>query len=446
MSSPGARPHARAAALWMQWVRAAGLMLVVAVPLVVSPWGRDAYSQPKALVLYGVAAAMVVGWVALRITAGRAAWVLTLPELALWAFFLAVLISSSTSVHPRLSFFGAPARYEGLFTVASYLVLFFVGVQFFGSRAHFRPLAVWTCSIAALVTIYGLLQLVVPPLFPGEAFTRAWYGGLGIPRIVSTVGGPIVFGGYLVFVLPLIIALAATGHGVNAAIWLLFACLALMATAFTLTRAAWLAAAVGITTLLIAAGRQVWQRRPEVVVVLAVAVIASAVMLVSVVGTPEQIGSRVAAAANLAGSAAQRLFIWERTLQLIRARPLAGWGLETLGEVFPYNPSDLEAHFGPRPVIIDRAHNDLLQMAVSVGVPGATAYAVFWGLVVVSAVRLWRRSGGGLRLLAAGWLGAIVAYLIQVQFSFSAVALAPIVWLLAGAACGWEAGSTDGRS
>ncbi len=439
MNSAGSRPRARAAALSMQWVRAAGLTLVVAVPLVVSPWGRDAYSQPKVLVLYGVAAAMVVGWIGLRIAAGRATWVLTLPELALWAFFFAVLISSSTSVHPRVSFFGAPARYEGLFTVASYLVLFFVGVHFFGSPADFRVLAIWTCSIGALATIYGLVQLVVPPLFPGEAFTRAWYGGLGIPRITSTVGGPIVFGGYLVFVLPFMVALAALGRGTSTGMWLLFASLALMATALTLTRAAWLAAAVGITTLLIAAGREAWQHRRQAVAALAVAVIASAVMLVAVVGTPEQVGSRVAAATNLAGSAAQRLYIWEHTLRLIYARPLAGWGLETLGEVFPYSQPGLVEHFGLRPVIIDRAHNDLLQMAVSVGVPGATAYAVFWGLVVVSAVRLWRRSGGRLRLLAAGWLSAIVAYLIQAQFSFSAVALAPIVWLLAGAACGWEA-------
>lgn len=446
MNSSGSAPRAQVPALWMQWIRAAGLILVVVVPLIVSPWGRDAYSQPKVLVLYGVAAAMVVGWVGVRITSRRAAWVLTLPELALWAFSLAVLISSATSVHPRLSFFGAPARYEGLFTVASYLLLFFVGVHFFGSHAGFRTLAIWTSSIGTLVTLYGLVQLVVPPLFPGEAFTREWYGGLGIPRIASTIGGPIVFGGYLVFVLPFMVALATIARGVRTGIWLLFASLALMATAFTLTRAAWLAAAVGVTTLLIAAGRQVWQRRPQMAIVLAGAVVASAVMLVSVVGTPEQIGSRVAAAANLSGSAAQRLFIWERTLRLIRARPLAGWGLETLGEVFPYDPADLEVHFGPRPVIIDRAHNDFLQMAVSVGVPGAIAYGVFWGLVVASAVRLWRRSAGGLRLLAAGWLGAIVAYLIQAQFSFSAVALAPIVWLLAGAACGWEAGSTDGRS
>lgn len=142
------------------------------------------------------------------------------------------------------------------------------------------------------------------------------------------------------------------------------------------------------------------------------------------------------------GSLAQRLYIWDRTITLVRAKPWLGWGLETLGEVFPYDRPALVKLFGVRPVIMDKAHNDVLQMAVSVGVPGALAYIAFWAGVVIAAVRLARRESGSARILAAGWLAAIAAYLIQVQFSFSAVALAPIVWVFAGSAAGWEASRT----
>src|SRR2546427_786933 len=79
------------------------------------------------------------------------------------------------------------------------------------------------------------------------------------------------------------------------------------------------------------------------------------------------------------------------------------------------------------------------------GGPGALASAAVWGLVVWSVVRTWRRAAGSARILAAGWLAALTAYLVQVQFSFSVVALAPIVWLLAGSAAGWEAEIGDGR-
>jgi len=121
-----------------------------------------------------------------------------------------------------------------------------------------------------------------------------------------------------------------------------------------------------------------------------------------------------------------------------------GWGLETLGTVFPYDRASLVQVFSPRPTIIDKAHNDLLQVDVSIGIPGALAYAAVWGSVVWCAVRMWHRATDAPRVLAAGWLAAITAYLVQVQFSFSVVALAPIVWLLAGAASGWEAHAAQG--
>ena len=114
-----------------------------------------------------------------------------------------------------------------------------------------------------------------------------------------------------------------------------------------------------------------------------------------------------------------------------------------MGVIFPYDRASLVRVFGLRPTIIDKAHNDLLQMAVSIGIPGALAYAAVWGMVVWSAVRMWRRAAGSAGVLAAGWLAALTAYLVQVQFSFSVVALAPIVWLLAGSAAGWEAESRE---
>ena len=51
--------------------RAAGIMLVVVVPIVVSPWGSDGYNQVKALAAETLAAVAVIGWVGAGLTAGR---------------------------------------------------------------------------------------------------------------------------------------------------------------------------------------------------------------------------------------------------------------------------------------------------------------------------------------------------------------------------------------
>lgn len=428
-------------------VRAASITLVALLPIVVTPWGTDAYSQVKALTMYALAGLATLGGVGARLTTGRPKWKLTAPELPVWAFLLALLLSTVTSVDARLSFFGAPIRHEGLFADGSYIALFFVGAHFFGSARGVRDLALAGGAAAAITIAYGLAQTFLPPLFAGEAFMREWYGGLGFPRIPSTIGGPAVFGGYLATMIPLLLALSITAAGRSRLLWFVAACLAIPALALTLTRAAWAAVGGGLAVFAVALGRAMWRRHRLAIIALGLALVVSSVLLVTVVGTPAQIGSRVSTSVEReSGSLAQHLYIWDRTLHLIRLRPWLGWGLETLGAVFPYDRPSLVRHFGVRPAIIDRAHNDLLQMAVSIGIPGALAYAAVWVAGVATAFRLWRRQTGPARVLAAGWLGAIVAYLIQVQFSFSSVALAPIVWLLAGSAAGWEAEARDAES
>src|SRR2546428_12206789 len=442
----GSRRAARAGEICARVSRAAGIIVVVVVPIVVTPRGPDGYNHVKALTTGVLAALAFIGWIGARLATGRPSWRFTAPELPLWVFLLAVLLSAVTSVNPRLSFFGGPSRYEGLFAYCGYVALFLVGVHFFGSHAGFRALA-RAAGIAAVITsAYGLLQLFIPPLFAGEAFIREWYSAPGIIRVPSTLSSQVVFGGYLSLMIPLLLATGISARGGSRYLWLSAACLALLALSMTFARAAWVATFVGLVVLGITAGRSTWRQR-VIVAALAVVVVVSMGLLVTGVGRPAAIWSHVIASADIgSGSVAQRVYIWSRTLGLIGVRPWLGWGLETLGVVFPYDRASLVRVFGPRPTIIDKAHNDLLQMAVSIGIPGALAYAAVWGLVVWSAVRMWRRAAGSARVLAAGWLAAITAYLVQVQFSFSVVALAPIVWLLAGSAAGWEAESREPAS
>lgn len=426
--------------------RASAILVVILIPLLVTPWGSDAYNHVKALTVTSLAAVMAVGWVVAAVTTRRPTWRVTRPELTLWFLMLAVLVSSQTSVDLQLTVFGAPGRYEGLMAILAYGVLYFVGVHFFGTESGFATLVTASAWTALIAIGYGIAQVFLPPPFAGEAEIRQWYETFGVPRPPSTLGSPIVFGGYLAVMIPLLVAAALGGPARQRALWLLGSAAGYVAVLVTMTRAAWLAVVVGTAVVAAAIGRQMWRRHgvPLAAVMLAVAI--TGAVLLSVLTTPGHVADRASSSVAVqSGSLAQRVYIWDRTLRLVRERPWLGWGLETLREVFPYDRASMVHYFGPRPVIVDKAHNDVLQMAVSIGVPGAMAYALFWSLVVVSALRLWRRSGGTARVLAAGWLAAIVSYLVQAQFSFSAVALAPLVWLFAGAASGWEAGTaTDG--
>lgn len=421
------------------WVRTAAVALTVASPLVVIPWGLEAYALPKALVLYGMTVLIALAWAVSYLLAARPRWRMTTPELALWGFLLALLISSWVSVDTRMTFLGVPHRYDGLLTYVSYVVLYFAGAHFFGSESGVRRIVLAAAGAALVAITYGVIQPFLSPLFEGEAVVRSDYSALGYPRSASTLGSPIVFGGYLSLLIPLLLGLALSDSGPRWVVWLVGAGLGFVATVLTVTRAAWLAVAIG-TGILMVAQRGARSRDRIVFAVAVSAPIVGILLLMTAVATPGQLGDRVSESfAAQSGSLGNHVYIWQHTLGLIRSRPLLGWGLETLQQVFPYDRPSLVKQFGPAPVIIDRAHNDVLQMAVSIGIPGALIYVVFWVLVVLTAIRIWRRASGAARPLVAGWLAAVVAYLVQAQFSFSPVLVAPVVWLLAGAVAGWEA-------
>ena len=438
-----------AATVWSaRWTRTAAIAMTITIPVVVNPWGSpDAYIIPKVATLLSLTAAMVLGWGMSWFIARRPRLRITIPEIPLWTYLLFVLLSSSVSFSPLQTLFGVEWRYEGLLVVFSYAVLFFVGVHFFGSASGFRTL-ITAASIAALFVIaYGLLQLFRPPLFHGEAQMRLWYETIGAPRIGSLIGSPVEFGGYLCVVTPLILVLGLAGTSRGRFVWLSGATLGVAALVMTLTRAAWLGIAAGAVVFAVAAGAAVLRRHRRELVVMTAALAVVLAGLVMVFVTPERMANRATSAVAMgSGSGGQRVYIWEGTAALIGQRPVLGWGLETLGLVFPYDRPSQVKHFGLGAIIIDRAHNDVLQVVVSNGIPGAAAYVVFWALVMLTAIRVCRRASGPERIVAAGWLAAILAYLVQVQFSFSAVSYTPLVWLLAGSAAGWEflgRGSTD---
>src|SRR5256885_15792480 len=87
--------------MFARLARGAATVLVVAVPVVVTPWGSDGYNQVKAFITEVLVSLALIGWIGARLAMGKPAWKFTAPELPLWAFLLAVLLSSVTSVNPR---------------------------------------------------------------------------------------------------------------------------------------------------------------------------------------------------------------------------------------------------------------------------------------------------------------------------------------------------------
>lgn len=78
--------------------------------------------------------------------------------------------------------------------------------------------------------------------------------------------------------------------------------------------------------------------------------------------------------ASTAGSG--RWDIWKNTLEMIAEKPVMGFG-----------PDNLKSEYTAREVTVDRAHNEIMERAVSTGVPSAVFYATAILLAIIEAFK-----------------------------------------------------------
>jgi O-antigen ligase len=406
-ANPGTR--ALPAALW-----ALVLLAAILAPLLFSPWLHNAFELPKAVavralaglsllaLLYQLGARQVRSWLAHPL-----AW----PLLALAAALIAATLFAP---HPGLSLWGAYERQFGLLTWLAPLALFAASLVALRSRARqerFVQVLVWS---SAPIVAYGLLQAL-----GGDPF--AWDSD-GASAVLATMGRSNFLGAYLVLTTPLTAAATLTA----AKRWPLALLLAgqLIVLVLTRARAAWLgllaaAIAFGLSWLVVS-GRRRLAGRLVLLGLLLLAILASLLLLF---GLP--------AALTEGGSTAARLTIWKATLPLIGQRPLLGYGPDGMQLAFQgVFPPELVYYQG-RHLVVDRAHNLVLDITVNAGLLGLAA---FMFLLWRAGRLMWRgldsTADRDRLLLLAGIAAALVGHLVELQVSFETVATAAIFWLL----------------
>lgn len=123
-------------------------------------------------------------------------------------------------------------------------------------------------------------------------------------------------------------------------------------------------------------------------------------------------GTSTTAALGLSG----RLEIWQRAFYAIQDFPLAGLGMGTFEPVvhvlYPLFTISPATSFG-------HAHNNLLQVAVDLGLPGLIAYLALWFLAAAMLRRIW--------------CSALTFWHRPLTVGLSAALLASFVWGLAEA-------------
>ena len=119
-----------------------------------------------------------------------------------------------------------------------------------------------------------------------------------------------------------------------------------------------------------------------------------------------------------------RIFLWKRTLPLIKDYPLLGSGPDTFALRFMPVYNDDVAALGPL-TINDTAANIYLTMIINIGIIGTLIYIAFLGFNIYYGIK--KVSDYSITLLSS-----IICYMIGSFFNLSVVVISPLFWTLLG--------------
>jgi tetratricopeptide (TPR) repeat protein len=325
---------------------------------------------------------------------------------------LSHLLSTVTSVAPRVSWWGSYERAQGTYTFLAYLALFLAVVTLLRRPTQLERLITVLLITSIPVALYAVFQRFGITLLQ---FTQS-----GIEaRVISTLGNAIFLAAYLVMLVPLTAwrlfdAFNRPGADRSAPAGFLYAgllCLQLAAIVFTQSRGPLLALlAEGFVLLLLVA--VLLQRRWAVA---GVAVVTTLIVFIAVVSSGAIEWPTVPALPYLArftdilnsAEVRSRMLAWDTTLEAISASPtrvLLGYGAETMKPILTrYMPAELWVlQGGGRYGTFDRAHNAVFDTLYGRGVVGVLIYLALYALVFYQSLR---------------WLGLITDRSEAVAFS-----------------------------
>lgn len=202
-----------------KFIQAGWLVALVTAPLFFNIYSSRVFEPDKIVLIRSLALVMSLAWLVARTERGRVRGAEPEPGRSLRERFEASLrklsgenplavptlllvgayiLSSLISVSPAVSFFGSYQRQQGLYTFASYVVIFFMAASLIRTRAEVERAVSVALVTSFPVAFYGIIQHYFLDPLP-------WIGDV-TTRVASTLGNSIFIGSYLILTIPLALA------------------------------------------------------------------------------------------------------------------------------------------------------------------------------------------------------------------------------------------------
>jgi putative inorganic carbon (HCO3(-)) transporter len=369
-------------------LRLLGVALICAkvalVPLIFDASLDLPFVVPKALFSHGLAYVLAAIMAALAVQFGTELFVRSWIHVPVLAFLMSNAVSAGLAADPTLALYGTHARMLGLGTTLDMVVLYFAVTVLVRTRREAFAVGIAVLAASAVVLGYEVIQMTGRDPFPWSIDSAA--------RPFSTFGHGTVLGQYLTVVAlgALTTGLLVDGLSVRVRIVLVgYSILLLIGSAVTQTRSTAVGLGVGGVLLVLLLVRLRPNPRARLLTVLGACSVAAALALL-LLGTP--LGTRLASTieaptdgddafvSRLEPSVAARVNLYEIGLNMVRERPLFGYGPDNFVVGVPRYRPDRSVDFIQQSLATS-AHSWAVHVATSSGLVGL---ACFMAIVLVA--------------------------------------------------------------
>jgi O-antigen ligase len=394
-----------------------GLVLVkVAGIVILFTWsGQFGFDLVKALwsraVEWPTAAALVLTFYRY----GLAALPRTRLHLLVVAFVAANAVAVAAADDIYISVFGERNRYLGLTNTVDMAILYLAAIVAFRSLRDWLLLGATVAGATLVAVAYGTIQ------YTGH--DPITWGRDPRDRPFGTIGNEDMFGHLLATVVTGCTVIAAVpGRRATRGWAVLVGVPSLAMLALTGTRGSLLSldAALGLTAVIAAItyGRRLLRPRP----------IARGLAIALVVGLTHLISPTGQRLSSTGPPVGDRVLLIVGSFHAFLARPLLGWGPDGLAPGFAsVRPRGTEDVYVQGELVVDQAHNWILQAFATTGIVGGVALVVMLGAF---SVALLRHRTGPLGVVVWPIGAAAVAYWINGLTSPDAITVVWIPWLV----------------
>jgi O-antigen ligase len=395
------------------------MFIICIVPLIITPWSKDYYYHPKIFSIYITSFVLSVVYLIFA----KKSKVNNKPiDYIIIAYLVLVCLSTIFSIDAHQSFLGRAFREEGLFAICCYIFIFQLSSKYYKfSYSHVN----FVLLSSVIVSLYATSQYFGFDPVPVDPMRKIWNN-----YAYSTTGNPNFLGSYLTLILPISIFCYLYTKKLSYALISSFLFLALLCTR---TRSSWTGFIISLTLLGYTCYKIKYNFKPLAKLIGVFLIIFLSLNFYSQNDTAKRLNTIVKDVKSVATlssgyeyAGSKRIFIWKNAVKLIPQRVLIGYGPDTFDIAFMGSFSqETERYFGR--LIIDKAHNEYIQIAVSTGIPSLLLYLAALTTLLLRALKRTKKN-----ILVIPLFCSITGYLVQAFFNISVVSVAPVYWALLG--------------